>query len=175
MKRKHTLTSTTSVDVLSFNGTDRGVITFQSVLLTRRTRSFEKGLCVCMITFEMSLHLTCEMCWSTTIDNENKESNFFNMSLKTNITSEFSLQRTNPFFYIGFSKPCLSIPLRMRLCDSCPQHETWQLAMTFEFTFVASEWLASFQSGFTYPTRREKSLETSPQCLWITGCKIDPK
>ena len=32
------------------------------------------------------------------IDNENKESNFFNMSLKTNITSEFSLQRTNLFF-----------------------------------------------------------------------------
>jgi len=60
----------------------------------------------------------------------------------------------------------------MRWCDSCPQHETWQLAITFEFTFVASEWLASFQSGTTYPTRRAKSLETSPQCLWITGSKI---
>ena len=149
----------------------RGVITFQSVLLTRvHLRMVFYGLRVFIITFEISLHAHLR----NVLKYENKRNNFFNMTLKTIITFEFSLQRRN-FFCIGFSKPWSSLPLRMRWCDSCPQHETWQLAMTFEFTFVASEWLASFQSGFTYPTRRAKSLETSPQCLWITGCKIDPK
>jgi len=131
--------------------------------------SCENGSRVFIITFEISLHAHLR----NVLKNDNKGNNFFNMTLKTIITFEFSLQRRN-FFCIGFSKPWSSLPLRMRWCDSCPQHETWQLAMTFEFTFVASAWLVNFQSGPTYPTRRGKSLETPSQCLWITDpqCRL---
>ena len=48
----------------------------------------------------------------------------------------------------------------MRWYDFCTQLETWQLAMTYEFTFIASEWLANLQLGPTNTTRRGKSLET---------------
>ena len=62
------------------------------------------------------------------------------------------------FFYMGFFNSWPSLTLRMRWCDFCPLHETWQFAMAFEFI------LANFQSGPTYQARRGKSLETPPRC-----------
>ena len=44
-----------------------------------------------------------------------KRSSFFNMTLKTIITSEFSLKGRN-LFCIGFSKPWPSLPLQVHRC-----------------------------------------------------------
>ena len=100
-------------------------------------------------------------------DNENKASNFFNMTLKNNYYFWIRFATKKPFFFRkGFSKPFANA-----LVWLLSPTWTWQLAMTFEFTFIASEWLANFQSDLTNTTRRGKSLETPPQCLWIT----DPK
>ena len=60
------------------------------------------------------------------------------------------------FFYMGFfnSWPCLT--LRMRWCDFCLLHETWQFAMAFELI------LANFQSGPTYKQGAERAWKFLP-------------
>ena len=47
-------------------------------------------------------------------------------------------------------------------CAGMTRNDFW-----IHFEGIASECLANFQSGLTFPARRGKSLEAPPQCLWI--------
>ena len=57
--------------------------------------SFENGLRVCTFPYETSLHAHLR----NVLKYENKGNNFFNKTLKSIITFEFSLQRRNFFLH----------------------------------------------------------------------------
>ena len=146
------------VDVLSCNGIF--VVSLVSNLFFLREFIWERVRCIRSYFWNL---LACSLAKRVEVrlfDNENKESNFFNMSLKTSITFEFSLQRTNLFFYIGFSKPCPSLPLPTRWCDSCPQHETWELAITFDIPGdLVTSWKKASAKNFNAVSHNRAPLE----------------
>ena len=100
----------------------RGVITFQSVVLTRV--HLRMGYVYALFLMKPPCMLTCEMCWSTKTKETISLIRLWNPLLLLN-----SLCNEETFFYIGFSKPWPSLHLRMRWWDSCPQHETFNQAL----------------------------------------------
>ena len=131
----------------------RGVIIFFPIY-TSYESSFENGLRVFIITFEISLHAHLRNVLKYDYLIMKTKEAISLMTLKTIISFEFSSQRRN-LFYIGFSKPWLS--LRMHRCDSCPQHEPWQFARTSEFTA-----LRTFNQGLPTKQRAERAWKLLP-------------
>ena len=131
-----------------------GIITFESVLLTRFNLRLVRSMHYCFWDlFACSLTKCVEV---RLFDNENKGNNFFNMPLKTITTFESSLRRRNLFLH-----GILQIMAIFNFANAL----VWPLSLTWNVTIRNGFWIHSWELSIRpyLPSKaREEPGKSSP-------------
>ena len=138
-------------------------------ICTSYESSFENGLCVCIITFEIPLHahLRNVLKYDYLIMKTKEIISFIWLWKRLLLLNSLCNEETFFLHWIFQTMAIFTFANALVWLSSPTWNVTTRNDFWFHFARVPSEWLANFQSGPTFSARRGKSLEAPPQCLWI--------